>query len=79
VLIHLKAAPSMALIACSSDVCDNNECLKALILGLAVVEPVVDLLDNDRKTEKPEAQIEIEIVYADTRLFCIAFDQFHPG
>ena len=50
------------------NVCDNNECLEALVLGLAVVETVVDLLDNDGKTEKPEAQIEIKIVYADARL-----------
>ena len=33
------------------DVRDNNECLEALVLGLTVVETVVNLLHNDGKAE----------------------------
>ena len=46
------------------DVYGHDEQLEPLVLGLAVVEPVVDLLGDHRKAEEPEAKIEIKVGYA---------------
>ena len=72
VLHSLQVAPlqnSVRLVL--QEVDGNNERLETRVLGLSVVEAVVDLLGDHGKPEKPETQVEIKVVNPDAYLLCV--------